>query len=163
MRWSRYWNSLQGCPALAFASTLMPSWCRRIIVVIQRITSRLSGFFYKPRKGARTSGKRLGSRFAGLDGANLRVASLLLAIHNHRGFVHTLEDVLGSADSALTTLAQRFENLDLVLSYLNRKTVYLNNSYNFGAALEQIDRLIRFHEEIMSLYQWNCRSCLGTG
>lgn len=134
------------------------------LVVIQKDYERAERVLLQTKKRVlEPLGKRLGSRFAGLDGANLRVASLLLAIHNHRGFVHTLEDVLGSADSALTTLAQRFENLDLVLSYLNRKTVYLNNSYNFGAALEQIDRLIRFHEEIMSLYPVELPQLFGDG
>lgn len=94
----------------------------------------------------------LGDHFAGLDWVTLKIASQLLAIENHRGCIHTLKDVLDDADKSLTKLAQRFENLDLVIGYLNRKVVYLNNSYAFADALEQIDRLIQFHEGVMSLY-----------
>jgi len=87
-----------------------------------------------------------------VDLVQLLVASERLAIANHQGHVATLDHVLAVGEKFAAKLASRLENIDAILSYLNRKTVYLSNAYDFHGAVHLIDSLIRFHEEILALY-----------
>lgn len=87
-----------------------------------------------------------------VDLIQLLVASERLAIANHQGHVATVDHVLVTGEKFATKLASRLEHIDAILSYLNRRAVYLNNAYDFQGSIHLIDSLIRFYEEILTLY-----------